>query len=222
MKLSVTLATEIHSCKSDSWERYDLGVSGAARTNTRDIARAAVRAELAQVAFELFRREGFEKVTLDDLAAAAGVSRSTFLRYFGTKEDAVLGAFEGHDRRLADALRARPADEDDWTALRGALDTVIERYHQDPAGSLATTRLVRDTPALCARQLEKHHSWRPALAEALAERAGSAQPVTLAQSVRAAAALDCLHIALDHWTASDGRLDLVDLLDEAFAALAPR
>ncbi|MEU6380725.1 TetR family transcriptional regulator [Streptomyces sp. NPDC046909] len=195
-------------------------MSGAVRTNTRDIARAAVRAELAQVAFELFRREGFDKVTLDDLAAAAGVSRSTFLRYFGTKEDAVLGAFEGHDRRVADALRARPADEDEWTALRGAMDTVIERYHEDPEGSLATTRLVRETPALCARHLEKQHSWRPALAEALAERSGTEGPPTLAQTVRAAAAIDCLGVALDHWTASEGRLDLVALLDEAFAVLA--
>lgn len=195
-------------------------MTGAARTNTRDIARAAVRAELAQVAFELFRREGFDKVTLDDLAAAAGVSRSTFLRYFGTKEDAVLGAFEGHDRRVGDALRARPADEDEWTALRGALDSVITRYHEDPAGSLATTRLVRETPALCARHLEKQHSWRPALVEALVERAGSGP--TLAQTVRAAAAIDCLNVALDHWTASEGSLDLVALLDEAFAALAPR
>ena len=194
-------------------------MTGAARTSTRDIARAAVRAELAQVAFELFRREGFDKVTLDDLAAAAGVSRSTFLRYFGTKEDAVLGAFDGHDRRVADALRARPAGEDEWTALRRALDTVIERYHVDPAGSLETTRLVRDTPALCARHLEKQYSWRPALTEALAERAGADRP-TLAQSVRAAAALDCLNVALDHWLASDGDLNLVGLLDEAFASLA--
>ncbi|GAA3796107.1 TetR family transcriptional regulator [Streptomyces phyllanthi] len=199
-------------------------MTGAARASstTRDIARAAVRAELGQVAFELFCREGFDKVTVDELAAAAGVSRSTFLRYFGTKEDAVLAAFDGHDRRLADAVRARPAGEDDWTALRHALDTVIERYHRDPSGALATMRLVRDTPALWARHLEKQHRWGPALAGALAERAGSTGPATLAQSVRAAAALDCLNVALDHWTASDGRLDLVVLLEEAFAALAAR
>ncbi|MFG2550463.1 TetR/AcrR family transcriptional regulator [Streptomyces sp. NPDC048581] len=194
-------------------------MSAAARTTTRDIARAAVRAQLAEVALELFQREGFEKVTLDDLATAAEVSRSTFLRYFGTKEEAVLAAFDAHGDQAADALRARPADEDDWTALRHALDTVIARYHEDPARALATTRLVRDTPALCARQLEKQHGWRPALARALAERAGSAEPATLGQTVRAAAALDCLNVAVDHWSASDGRLDLVELLDEAFAAL---
>lgn len=180
------------------------------------------------MALELFRREGFEKVTLDDLAAAAGVSRSTFLRYFGTKEEAVLAAFDAHGDQAADALRARPADEDDWTALRRALDTVIDRYREDPARALATTRLVRATPALCARQLEKQHGWRPALARALAERAGSAEPAepaepaSLSQTVRAAAALDCLNVAVDHWTASEGRLDLVALLDEAFAALSPR
>ncbi|MER6183859.1 hypothetical protein [Streptomyces sp. NPDC001652] len=89
-------------------------------------------------------------------------------------------------------------------------------------GSPATTRLVRETPALCARHLEKQHGWRPALVEALAERSGSEGHPTVGQTVRAAAALDCLQVALDHWTASDGRLDLVTLLNEAFAALAPR
>ncbi|MFD5763527.1 hypothetical protein ACFWIZ_52550 [Streptomyces sp. NPDC127044] len=39
---------------------------------------------------------------------------------------------------------------------------------------------------------------------------------------RPPAAVDCLNIAVDHWTASDGTLDLDDLIDEAFAALAPR
>ncbi|WP_223166527.1 TetR/AcrR family transcriptional regulator [Nonomuraea sp. SYSU D8015] len=195
----------------------------AARTrSTRDIARAAVRAELAQVAFDLFRREGFENVTIDDLAQAAGVSRSTFLRYFGTKEDAVLSAFDAHGDQVADALRARPSEEDDWTALRRALDTVMAQYRQDSAGLLSMMRLVRDTRALCARQLEQQHGWRPLLAEALAERGGLSVPATLAVSVKAAAALDCLNIALDHWTASDGEHDLEDLLDEAFAALNPR
>ena len=186
--------------------------------NTREIARAAVRAELGQVAFELFLRDGFDKVTIDDLAAAAGVSRSTFLRYFGTKEDAVLSAFARKGARVADALRARPATEDDWTALRRALDTAIESYQQDPAASLALTRLVRATPALCARQLEKQHGWRPGLAQALAERAG-ADTAGIAHWARASAALDCLNVAVDHWSDAGGTLDLIDLLDEAFAAL---
>lgn len=195
-------------------------MSGAPRTNTRDIARAAVRAELAEVAFGLFRQKGFANVTVNDLAAAAGVSRSTFLRYFGTKEDAVLSAFDTHGERIAEALRARPADEDDWRALRSAMDVVTGPYRQDPEGALAMAHLVRETPALCARQLERQRSWCPLLEQALAERAGPSGASALVLSVKAAAALDCLNIAVDHWTASDGGLDLIALLDEAFAAFS--
>lgn len=197
-------------------------MTGAVRTSTRDIARAAIRSELAHVAFDLFRREGFEKVTVNDLAAAAGVSRSTFLRYFGSKEDAVLGAVDAQGEQIADAVRARPANEDDWTALRRALDIVIRPHRQDTDGALAMSQLIMQTPALCARSQEKQNGWRPAIAQALAERDDPARPPTLGPLVRAAAAVDCLNIAVNHWTASDGRCDLDDLLDEAFAALAPR
>ncbi|MEE1800699.1 MULTISPECIES: TetR family transcriptional regulator [unclassified Streptomyces] len=189
------------------------------RTRTRDIARAAVRSELAQVTYDLIRREGFDQVTVNDLAAAAGVSRSTFLRYFGSKEDAVLGAVEAQGEQLADALRDRPADEDDWTALRRSLDALIEPYRHDPAEALATTRLIMGTPALCTRQREKQHGWRPLLVRALAERTDPPRSEALALSVKAAAALECLNIALDHWIVSEGHVDLVGLLDEAFAAL---
>ncbi|EDY50471.1 TetR family transcriptional regulator (plasmid) [Streptomyces clavuligerus] len=195
-------------------------MTSAITGTTRGIARAAVRAELAQVAFDLFRRNGFDKVTLDDLASAAGVSRSTFLRYFRTKEDAVLGAFDAQGEKLAAALRDRPAAEDDWTALRRAMDCVLDPYRKDPEHSLALAALVRETSALCARHLEKQDGWRATLARSLAERSGSPGPGTLAQTVRAAAALDCLNAALDHWTASDGHSDLDTLLDEAFAVLA--
>ncbi|MFE3328893.1 TetR/AcrR family transcriptional regulator [Streptomyces sp. NPDC059176] len=196
-------------------------MSEAPRTNTRDIARAAVRAELAEVAFDLFRQKGFENVTVNDLAAAAGVSRSTFLRYFGTKEDAALSAFDAHGEQIAEALRTRPADEGDWRALRSAMDVVVGPYRQDPDGALALAHLVRETPALCARQLERQRTWYPLLEQALAGREGSSGSSAVALSVKAAAALDCLNIAVDHWTVSDGSLDLIALLDEAFAALSP-
>ncbi|MER8232839.1 TetR family transcriptional regulator [Streptomyces sp. NPDC094049] len=195
-------------------------MTNTTRGTTRGIAREAVRAELAQVAFGLFRREGFDKVTLDDLASAAGVSRSTFLRYFRTKEDAVLGAFDAQGEELAAVLRDRPEAEDDWTALRRAMDHVLDPYRRDPEHSLALTALVRETSSLCARRLEKQDGWRAGLARSLAARSGDPGPGTLAQTVRAAAALDCLNVALDHWTASDGRSDLDALVDEAFAVLA--
>jgi AcrR family transcriptional regulator len=198
-------------------------MTGPARGGTRAIARAAVRAQLAQVAVDLFTREGFDRVTINDLAAAAGVSRSTVLRYFATKEDAVLGSVDAQGDLLADALRARPADEDDWTALRRTLDAVTSHYRTDPAGSLAFSRLVMGTPALCAKSLEKQAGWRPRLAAALAERHGAGGgPGDLRPRVLAAAAVECFNIATNRWAETGGSLELETLIDEAFAVLAPR
>jgi AcrR family transcriptional regulator len=195
-------------------------VDGAPRASTRDIARAAVRAQLSKVAFELFLQKGFEEVTVTDLAVATGVSRSTFLRYFTTKEEAVLAVLDMQGERIAEAIGSRPAGEDDWTALRRALDAVTENYRQEPAQVLTMTRLIRTTPALCAWHLEKQLGWRPALVAALAARPRQPRPAPIALSVMAAAALDCLNIAVDRWFASGGEDDLDDLLDQAFAALA--
>ena len=192
----------------------------SATARTRTVARAAVRADLSQAAFELTRQRGFHNITVDDMAAAAGVSRSTLLRYFGSKEEAVLSAFDAHVVRFASALRARPPEEDDWTALRRALEGVITYYLQDPVGALAITQLILDTPALSGRQLEKQHDWRPALTEALAERAGLSGAIPVALEVKVAAALGCMNIAVERWSGSDGKLDLVELLDEGLNALS--
>jgi len=187
---------------------------------TRTIARAAVRADISQAAFELTRERGFHNITVDDMAAAAGVSRSTLLRYFGSKEEAVLSAFDAHADRFAQALRARPREEDEWTALRRAMQGVVEYYLQDPVGALAISKLILETPALSGRQLEKTHTWRPTLTAALAERAGLSEQVPIALAVKVAAALECLNIAVERWAAADGKPSLEELLDEGFDALS--
>lgn len=188
------------------------------RIEIGEVARAAVRAELAALAVDLFLREGYEAVTFSDLAAAAGVSRSTLLRHFSTKEDIVLSTADAQGIRVAGALRARPAGESDWTALRRAFDVNVEPYRQDPVRALALTRLVQDVRALRAHGLEKQGGWHALLAEALAQRGGSAAP-TLRQWVWAGTALVCMNVAVQQWSASDGQLDLVTLLDDAFATL---
>lgn len=192
----------------------------ASSGGTRVIARTAIRTELAKVAFEMFGRDGFDQVTITDLAAEAGISRSTFLRYFKTKEDAVLSALDARGEEIADALRGRPADEDDWTALRRAVDVVIEHYHEDPAHSLALTKLIQVTPALSSRWRQDRHRLQPDLCRALLDRRNQDGPVPLEISVTATAALDCLSIAIEYWVQSNGERDLDRLLDQAFATLA--
>jgi AcrR family transcriptional regulator len=195
-------------------------VTTSGRIEITEVGRAAVRAELAARALDLFLHEGYEAVTFNDLAAAVGVSRSTVLRHFGTKEEIVLSTIDTRGHEVADALRMRPAEEDDWTALRRAVDTGVQPYHQDPARALALTRLVQDVRTLRAHGLEKQGGWQSLLAEALAQRSGSSAPPALQHRVWAGAALVCMNAAVQQWSASDGQLDLVTLLDDAFGALA--
>ena len=190
------------------------------RPASREIARAAVQAELSLAAYDLVVEKGYGNVTLDDMAAAGGVSRSTFLRYFRTKDQAILVALKAYVERMADALRARPHEEDDWSALRSAIESfVVPIYARNPAGAQAISRLAMFTRALSGAHLERA-DWRTPLTGALAERHGVTGPVPIGLSVKVAAALDCLALAVAHWVAVDGETDLVDLLREGFAALS--
>ena len=193
----------------------------ATRTTTRAIGRAAIRGELARGALEQFCRRGFDGVTFDDLAATAGVSRSTFLRYFGSKEEVVLSSFDPLGESMVGALHARPAGEDDWRALRRARGSGERRPGREPAEGLELLRLVGRTPALCARLREKQAAWRPLLVHALTERPSTRPPSSVVLHARVAAAMECLMAALEHWVAGEGRPSLDDLVDEAFGALAP-
>jgi AcrR family transcriptional regulator len=203
--------------------------SGSVRPASREIARAAVRAELSLAAYELVVEKGYGNVTLDGMAAAGGVSRSTFVRYFPTKDEVILVALEAHVERMADALRARPREEDDWTALRHAIESfIVPIYTRHPAGAQAFTRLVLFTGALAGARLEQQ-DWRTPLTRALAERhgitrqhgiGGAAGPVPIGLAVKVAAALDGMALAVSYWAADGGEADLADLLGECFRVLS--
>ncbi|QNP75139.1 TetR family transcriptional regulator [Streptomyces roseirectus] len=192
----------------------------AAPVGTREISRHAVRAELARVAVNRFRLTGFDQATFADLAEAAGVSRSTFLRYFDTKEDVVLFVFDPVGDVIADALAADRADLDDWGRLRNALESAMTFLVRDVQELVTILGLVNETPALCARLREKQAEWRPGIVARLQETTSSAEESSVVADVRAAAALECLRIVLGRWSASGGQEDFGELLDTAFAAFS--
>lgn len=192
----------------------------AAPVGTREIGRHAVRAELARVAFNRFCLTGFNQVTFADLAEAAGVSRSTFLRYFGTKEDVVLFVFDPVGDVIADALDADRTSQDDWSRLRDALESAVTFLVRDVQELVTILGLIEQTPALCARLREKQAEWRPGIVARLQETTSSADGSSVIANVRVAAALECLWIVLGQWSARDGQEDLGKLLDTAFAAFS--
>jgi AcrR family transcriptional regulator len=186
---------------------------------SRESTRESFRAEVAEVAFNVFAERGFDQVTATEAAAAAGISRASFFRYFESKEDAVFVAQEEIGVQIAAALRERPAGEDAWTALRRAFDVVVRTYQHSPSHALARQRLIRCTPNLRVHQLDRLDQWRELIGAALGKRLGPATSDLKVQAL-AAASLGALNTASRRWGDSDGDDDLIELIDQAFAAIA--
>jgi AcrR family transcriptional regulator len=184
----------------------------------RERVRRRTRAEVAEVAFDLFAARGFEVTTADEVAEAAGISRASFFRLFSSKEEAVFVALEATGAVMAAALAERPAREDTWTALRSAFGVAIDQYLDDPEQALARARLAQQNPALRARLIDLQNSWGRDVREPLAERMG--EPVdSLAVEAVVRAALAAFDVAATRWGDAGGG-DLIALIDGSFEAVA--
>lgn len=164
----------------------------------------------------LFLANGYEATTVQEIAAAAGVSHMTFFRYFPTKEDVVLA--DDYDPVVVDLVRARPAGEPDVDKIRHALLTGLAGVSAaDRDALLARTRLVLGTPALRARLWQDQSQTQELLVRALAsDGLGTAD---LGRRVLVAACLAAVTTALLVWVERDGKPDLPGLVEQAFVAL---
>jgi AcrR family transcriptional regulator len=192
----------------------------------RERTRHAVRDELMRVALDLFRAHGYAETTVDEIAAAAGMSKRSFFRYFTSKEAVVLGGLERIGELLAARLAQLPAELPAWPALRATLEFAVEYRDNDPERGLAELRLRSTTPALNAYYLEQVSRWPDAMIPHLAGRLpddGTSQvsPPDLRPRAMIGAALACLHAAETAWLASDGSVQFSALLDLAMGAMRP-
>ena len=78
----------------------------------RERKKAQTRRTIQEQALRLFTANGYDRTTVQDIAAAAGVSHMTFFRYFPTKEDVVLS--DDYDPMIAALIGSRPAENQPW------------------------------------------------------------------------------------------------------------
>ncbi|MFZ2058969.1 MAG: TetR family transcriptional regulator [Acidimicrobiales bacterium] len=140
-------------------------------TGLRERKKVKTRLAIREHAMALFKDQGYDKTTVEQIAAAAEVSPSTFFRYFPSKEEVVLQ--DDYDALLIAAFHAQEIEIPPLKALRNAIGEVFLSMPQGRRAQEAERiRLMTQVPELRARMLAQVSEMIQMLAQAVAERVG--------------------------------------------------
>lgn len=188
------------------------------------MSRRAVQSRIARTAESLFVAKGFEETTVDEIAAAVGMSQRSFFRYFASKDEVVLDSLARLGEDMAERLTERPRDEPEWDSLRRSFDPIVERY-TDPGHrehDAALQRIVECSPRLFAAYLGRLDRLQRTLADRLVARAADrtgCEPDALLLRATVGGAFACLHATMLHAVADPEAF--ARCLDRTMAALRP-
>ncbi|MYW66863.1 TetR family transcriptional regulator [Streptomyces sp. SID8379] len=177
--------------------------------------KAPMREVLAEAAFQLYLERGFERTTVDDIVARAGVGRRSFFRYFPSKEDAV---FPDHESCLADMTAFLDTASDERDAVEAVCDAarlVLRMYAANPEFSVQRYRLTREVPGLRTYELSVVRRYERTLAGYLRQRWSGATDGALRAEVVAASVVAAHNNALRAWLRSGGDGDAEAAVDHA-------
>ncbi|WP_206442446.1 TetR family transcriptional regulator [Streptomyces boncukensis] len=189
-----------------------------APSGLREMTRQAVRQRIAETAIDLFVAHGYDQVTVDQIAAAVGMSTRSFNRYFPNKEDVVLGDGPTWGATVRDHLASRPVDEAAWESLRHAFEALLISTDAVDVTDDRRKRVMRvlgSTPALRAYNTEKHLAWAGMLTPLVAERIRG-KDADLRAEAMVQASLACFDAAMLWWARPDETRTPVELLDAVF------
>lgn len=173
-----------------------------------DRRREQTRTEIAAAAVDLFRANGFDATTMDDVARAAGVSRRTAYRHFPAKDDLV---FE-YPRRWLERFVAvtgdrRPGESTRDLLRRGVIEIseVIEAHKREVLDAFS---VVLSTPSLVGRHGRADAEWRIICAGIIAPDLADQPDAILQISVIVGALVGCTNGIIVAWDAGQPDADI--------------
>ncbi|WP_329064062.1 TetR/AcrR family transcriptional regulator [Amycolatopsis sp. NBC_01480] len=178
---------------------------------------------LATIAVRLVGERGLDQVTVEDIAAEAGVSARTFFNYFASKEDSVVIAYADYverSRRLVDRLTAQPRELGVRDALVAALRDDLAEIDAERDEWLTRIRIIKENPGLTLRAMSLNSEAVQPTVAALARRSGTDPAKDVYPSLVLSAVGAAVNAALMLWRDLDGKRPLLEIFDEAVAALA--
>jgi AcrR family transcriptional regulator len=142
-------------------------------TGLRERRKRQTRQAISDIATEMFAAQGFDQVTIAQVAEAAGVAKMTVTNYFPRKEDLVFDRAEAIVRSLADVVAARAPGESLLAAIRRDFSERVARADVTLGLSgPAFARMIETSPALTSRGLEMIYQREQALGDAIAAETG--------------------------------------------------
>jgi AcrR family transcriptional regulator len=195
-------------------------VSESTREGLRERKKAETHQALASAALHLADKLGPERVTVEAIAEAAGVSPRTFFNYFSSKEDAIVGIAPAQSATLLADLLARPEDEPPLDALRAVVLAAAERLQAGGADWVVRHRLIQKHHSLAVTRAAWFAEVERRMTEEIARRAGMSPSLDVYPALMVAATLGALRGAVDVWQERGRDGALGDLIDDAFDALA--
>lgn len=177
---------------------------------------STTRDEITAVAMALFAQHGFDGVSVDDIAAAAGIARRTVFRYYSSKNAIVWGDFDSHLGVMRTLLEETPDTVDTSTALRQAVLTFNDFPVDETPRHRMRMRLILEIPALQAYSMLMYTGWRDVIAQFVAKRSGTDANSLLPQTV-AWTLLGVALAAYEQWLADESSR-LTTLLGRGFDA----
>ncbi|QEE30369.1 TetR family transcriptional regulator [Terriglobus albidus] len=175
-----------------------------------------VRGEIWNAAIDLFFEHGFDNVHVDQIASKAGVSRRTFFRYYGSKEDVMGATVKRYGEALAQAIRDQKAELSSLEAAKAAIKQVLaptlhltERVVQVAERSPAA----RMAQFLQVPLLEREVTW------AFASRSKkAAKESALEHRILASLTMTATGMCVEIWV-KDQRRAMPEIVDEVFTAI---
>ncbi len=199
-----------------------------AQASLRERKKARTRASLREHALRLFREQGYQATTVEQIAAAAEVSPSTFFRYFPTKEDLVLQ--DDMDTRLLEAFARQPPELAPIPAIRAALAEAWRSFTDDEWELIKEGgRLSMQVPEIRARAMNEFSRVINVISDGLARRVGRPSDDLRVRVLAGAVMGVMMSVFLPEHLAAEAGAELVDdsvfgpetvaRLDEALALL---
>ncbi|MEU4667916.1 TetR family transcriptional regulator [Amycolatopsis sp. NPDC023774] len=189
------------------------------RVGATPAGRRQLRRALSSAAVDLFVANGYEATTVDEIAAAAGVGRRTFFRYFDTKDDVL---FANHDEivtEMEQAFERADPSRDPVEVACSTVSLVLDYYAADLDVSLKRFTLTRTVASLRDKEVATVDRYQRVLARYLQTRFAEQGDDTA--SLRAAVAAAAIAAANNHvlrrWLRSGGKDDIAASAARAFA-----